>query len=78
MDLNQFKEWVKEGKRTIEIKLGEINDPEHISVWAYDYKYAVGRFVTDVSELNPEQWYREKLEAQLLEATSKLEELNNS
>lgn len=56
-DLTALREWVKagKGKRTVEIKIGDINDSLHMNIWAYDYEFQEGQFVNSVKDINLER-----------------------
>ena len=55
MDLNQFLEWQRAGKRrTVSIELGRPLDKKHIRVWAYDYDLLTGQSVKSVDEIDLE------------------------
>lgn len=53
-DLATLREWVKggDGKRTVEIKIGQICDSSFLNIWAYDYELQDGQFVKYASEID--------------------------
>lgn len=53
-DLATLREWVKcgEGKRTVEIKIGQDSDTSYLNIWAYDYELQDGQFVKSASEID--------------------------
>ena len=52
--LTTLREWVKSGngKRTVEIKIGEFEDSYFMNIWAYDFELAEGQFVNSVKEID--------------------------
>jgi len=48
------KKWVKEGRRGIEIKIGEPGNKEYFSIWAFDYDLMEGQRVKSIEEIDIE------------------------
>ena len=52
-DITALKEWVKagQGTRTVEIKIGDLNDSSLMQIWAYDFTIQEGQFVKSAEEI---------------------------
>jgi len=49
--IEDLKQWVQQGSRSVNIEIGELNKPDHFRVWAYDYELQAGQ---DIRELPAE------------------------
>lgn len=54
IDIDALKDWVKTGKRQVNIQLGgpEPLGPDHEKIEVYDYDLRAGQTITRVSEIN--------------------------
>lgn len=74
IDLNQFMQWQKEGKRrSVSIELGEPMNRDSMSIWVYDYDLSVGQHVTSVDEIDLERIKEEEDFAQYFKLKKKFE-----
>ena len=60
--LNDLREWVSGGNRTIEIKLknSEYSTDKALSIWAYDADLVTSEFVTSMDDIPSEKETLEK------------------
>lgn len=52
IDLQSFRDWQLQGRRSVKIEMGTVDNPEHFTVWVYDYDLQVGQYVTSVEEID--------------------------
>jgi len=52
--IEEAKEWAAQGRRSIEVKIDNMDgskEPE-VKIWVYDYDLMVGQYVTSVAEID--------------------------
>jgi len=52
VDLQSFRDWQLQGRRSVKIEMGRFDNPEYFTVWVYDYDLQVGQYVTSVEEID--------------------------
>jgi len=41
-NIEDLRKWAKEGNRSVDITIGDINNQDHFKIWCYDYEYQAG------------------------------------
>lgn len=52
VDLQPFRDWQLQGRRSVKIEMGTFDNPEHFTIWVYDYDLQVGQYVTSIEEID--------------------------
>ena len=73
IDVNGFITWQKQGRRSVDIKIGNSVDNE-IKIWCWDYDLGVGQHVNTPEEIDLISVKKRELQAKIAE----LEKLENT
>jgi hypothetical protein len=64
------KKWVSEGRRSIDIHVGDLGDNKSFRIWAYDYDLMGGQYVNSIEEIDIKA-FKEKAEREKYEQLKK-------
>ena len=73
--IEALTEWQKEGKRSVEIKIGGVCNEGKTTVWCFDYKLIAGKYAKNISEI-PVPGELEKMV--MIEAKARLKSLEGN